>query len=116
MTKKEKEILKKAIEYKKGLLSPAILINSIAEQDRRSVENLVVKKYFEEVPQYKENFKGDYFTVNFYRVTEKGLLKFSPWYQKVWLVACGDVRTVIITIITASVTTLITIFIERLFH
>ena len=116
MTKKEKEILRKAIERKEGLLSPTTLINGIAEHDRRAVENLVAKKYFMEVQRDHKDINGGFYTINFYRITEKGLFEFAPWYQKIWIVIRGDVRTVIITIITAFITTLMTMFIEKIFH
>ena len=116
MNEKERIILREVVN-RGGLLSPADLINGIAKQDRRSVENLVVKGYIEEVSQDVEGVKlGSTHSVNFYRATEKGLIEFSPRHQRLWFWLRGDVRTVIIAIITALVTTLITVFIERLFN
>ncbi len=83
MTKSEKEILKKLINDARGLLSPANLINVIANHDRRSVENLVSEGYLEEVPQDQLREIGTY-TINFYRATEKGLMVFAPLLKKVW--------------------------------
>jgi len=116
MTKSEYEILKLVVD-RGGLLSPADLINGIAKRDRRSVENLVVKGYIEEVSQDVGGVRlGSTHSVNFYRATEKGLIEFAPWYKRIWFWVRGDVRTVIIAIITALTTTLITVFIERLFN
>ena len=113
MTKNERKILKAVVD-RGGLLSPADLINGIAQHDRKPVENLVVKGYLEEVPQDMKGIKlGSTYTLNFYRATEKGLLVFSPWYTRAWHVMRGDVRTVVISAITALVTSLIAIFIEK---
>lgn len=112
MTKNEKRILKAVVD-RGGLLSPADLINGIAQRDRRSVENLVVKGYIEEVPQDMHGIRGNTYTLNFYRATEKGLLVFAPWYKRFWFSVKGDVRTVLISAITAVIITLITIFLER---
>lgn len=114
MAKNEKEILK-VVVGRGGLLSPADLINGIAKQDRRSVENLVARDYIEEVPQDVKGIKlGSTCSVNFYRATEKGLLVFAPWYMKIWLGIKGDIRTVFISSITALITALIAIFIEKI--
>lgn len=115
MIKKEYEILK-LIVNKGGLLSPVDVINVIAKRDRRSVENLVTKGYVKEVPQDIPGIKfGSTRSVNFYRMTEKGLMKFAPWHQKIWFWTKGDVRTVVISMVTALATTIITVFIERFF-
>ena len=113
MTKNEKRILKAVVEHHDGLLSPADLINGIAQRDNRSVENLVAKKYLEEVPRQHRGLGDAYYTINFYRAAEKGLLIFLPWYTKIWHGMKGDVRTIIISVITALVTSLIAIFIEK---
>lgn len=116
MTEYEKLILKAVVD-RGGLLSPADLINGIARQDRRVVENLVVRGYIEEVPQDMKGVKlGSTYTLNFYRATEKGLLVFSPWYTRMWHGLKGDVRTIVIATITALVTSLIAIFVERFFQ
>ena len=113
MTENEKRILKAVVD-RGGLLSPADLINGIAQRDRRSVENLVVRGYLEEVPQDVKGIKlGSTYSLNFYRATEKGLLVFSPWYTKIWHGMKGDIRTIVISAITALVTSLIAIFIEK---
>jgi hypothetical protein len=113
MTKKEKTILKKATEHPHGLLSPVDLINVIAERDKRSVENLVSLGYIEEVPREHPGLNGGYYTINFYRVTEKGLLMFSSLCKRIWFTVKNDIRTVIVSIITALITTIIAIFLEK---
>ena len=65
---------------------------------------MVVKGYLEEVP--KEIPDGT--TLNFYRISHKGLIIFKPWYEKLWFYFSGDIRTIIITIVTATITTIIT--------
>lgn len=110
MAEYEKLILKAVVD-RGGLLSPADLINGIARQDRRVVENLVVRGYIEEVPQDVKGIKlGSTYSVNFYRATEKGLLVFSPWYMKMWHGMRGNVRTIVISAITALITSVIAIF------
>ncbi len=116
MTVNEKKILKAVLEHPKGLLSPADLINGIAQKDRRSVESLVSKKYLEEVPQQHHSSGRGNFTINFYRITEKGLLVSAPWYTKMWMWIRGDVRTVITSAVISLITTLITIFLGKFFQ
>lgn len=114
MTENEKRILKAVVD-RGGLLSPADLINGIAQHDRKPVENLVVRGYIEEVPQDMKGIKlGTTYSLNFYRATEKGLLIFSPWYIKAWNMMKGDVRTVVIAAITALITSVIAIFVGKL--
>ena len=113
MTENEKRILKAVVD-RGGLLSPADLINGIAQRDRKSVENLVVRGYLEEVPQDMKGVRlGSTYSLNFYQTTEKGLLVFSPWYIRMWHGLRGDVRTIVIAAITALVTSAIAIFVER---
>ena len=45
MKDKEKEILKKLVEYPKGLLSPHEMINVIAKRDEKSLHNLISADY-----------------------------------------------------------------------
>ena len=114
MTEDEKRILKVVVD-RGGLLSPADLINGVAKQDRKPVENLVVRGYLEEVPQDMKGIKlGSTYSLNFYRATEKGLLVFAPWYQRMWHSLKGDIRTVVIAAITALITSVVTFFIGKL--
>ncbi len=84
MSPKEKEILKEAVNHVDGLLSPATLINGIAKQDRRSVENLVSGGYLEEVAQDVNHLRGNTYSLNFYRTTEKGRIVFESFYKRWW--------------------------------
>ncbi len=113
MTEEEKRILK-AVVNRGGLLSPADLINGIAQGDRKPVENLVVRGYIEEVPQDMHGGLGNTYTLNFYRATEKGLLVFMSWYVKTWSGIKGNIRTIIVSAITALITSLIAIFLEKI--
>lgn len=115
MTNNERNILKAVVD-RGGLLSPADLINGIAQHDRKSVENLVVKGYIEEVAQDMKGIKlGTTYSLNFYRATEKGLMLFQPWHERIWYGLKGDVRTIIIAAVTALITSLIAIFVDKFF-
>lgn len=105
MTTEEKEILKKAIQSRKGLISPADMINSFAQHDRGMVENLVARGYLEMVSEVIATGKP----INFYRVTELGLVQFEPFYTKLWFWFRGDIRTITVSAVTAIVVALITI-------
>ncbi len=108
----ERNILEKAKSSNEGLLSPATL-NSMANQDKRSVENLVARGYLENVPVDKTNLHGGTYTLQFFRVTEKGLNVFEPWYEKLWFMMKGDIRTIIISVITAVIVTILTLLINH---
>ncbi len=116
MKKETKEILKKAVDHSSGTLSPADMINGIARGDNKQVEWLVAHKYLENVPVDKPGLHGGFYTLQFYRVSEEGYAVFAPWYEKVWFVLCGDIRTIIISAITAILTTLASIFIKKLLN
>ena len=99
MNKKEKEILKEVVYYHKGDLSPADMINGVAKHDNRSVQNLIVKGYIEEYHKYINNI-----SYNFYRSTEKGIVYFDKWYKKLFFNVKGDIRSIIVSFITTSIT------------
>lgn len=114
MNKKEKEILRMAIERKQGLYSPSEMINGISHQDRSLIEDLVVKGYLEEVPQEVPGGPNHgSMTINFYRVSHKSLVSFDSWYKRLWFYFKGDLRIVIVSIITSAVVTILTILIEK---
>ena len=100
MDKKEKEILRKIFLYHERLLSPATLINSIAEHNERLVQSLVAKKYIEEVPRDKIGLGGSVSVINFYRITEKGLMVFASWYKKFWKFFTNDMAKILSIIAT----------------
>lgn len=114
MNKKEKEVLKIAIERKRGLYSPAEMINVIANYNRSLIEDLVVKGYLEEVQQEVPGGPNHgSMTINFYRVSHKSLVYFEPWYKRLWFYFNGDLRIIIVSIITSAVVTILTILIEK---
>ncbi len=82
MNKEELRILKTVVE-RGGLFSPVDLINGIANQNRRPVENLVVTGYLEEVPQTVPDPRGHRVTT-FYRASEKGINRFTSWNKRLW--------------------------------
>ncbi len=114
MDKKEREILKALVEHPRGELSPADFINGIARGDERSVRNLQSKGYVNTAPHPHRDLNGNYYDVPFYYATDKGLVEFEPWHKKIRFLFRGDLRTVIIALITALGITLITIFIEKM--
>lgn len=84
MTKKEKDILIKAHKAAQNEFSPADLVNGIAGHDQKSVDNLVIKGYFEEIPRDGySHLDGTPYTINFYRFTEKGLAYFF-WHKRIF--------------------------------
>lgn len=115
MKKYLKIILKGAIDHHKGSISPADMINGIAKHDEKSVEYLVAHRYLEYVPVDKPGINNSgFYTLQFYRVSEKGHAVFLSWYKKLWYNLKGDIRTVFVALVTAFGTTLITIYISKL--
>lgn len=104
----EKEILRKAIESNEGLISPATMINSYARGKRRPVENLVAMGYLEHVPEQINTGK----LINFYRVTEFGLATSYPLPKKIWHLIKGDIKTIMVAIITSILINIVIKFFE----
>ena len=94
--------------HAEGLLSPADVINGIAQHDRRSVENLVVMGYIEEVPVELHSVDRGPYKVDFYRATQKGLIACYPWYGRLWHYFRGDIRAILVSAITSLLVFLIT--------
>lgn len=115
MNKNERVILKELVGWHEGELSPATLINGIAKGDEKSVQNLKSKGYIDTVPHPHRDLNGNYYDVPFYFATAKGLVEFEPWYKKIWFSFKRDLRTIIVTIIISVCTTLVTIFLGKLF-
>jgi len=82
MNKKEFSILKVVVENKTSPLDPDDLVSIIAEGDKRAVENLIINGFIEEVPRDVAGPRGVRRVVNFYRATEKGLVRFKPFYER----------------------------------
>ena len=119
MNKIEKCILEQTKNYNDGLLSPVTMINGIAKGhckgSQKSVENLVVRGYLENVPVHTQSTLNGTRKYLFYRVTEKGLNILSPWHKRIWFAMKDDVKAILISVITAVITTVITtIIISRL--
>ncbi len=80
MTKEEKILLKKVIDFHKGLLYPVDLFNMIGQHTSdKVIHKLIAENYIEEVPtvHHDKNY-------TFYRITEKGYLEFEPLLKKLW--------------------------------
>jgi len=108
MNKKERGILKKVVEHHHGLLSPADYINGVCQHDTKIAHRLVSLGYVEEVPTTLST--GHY---NFYRATEKGFSVFYPIHKRLWYLIKGDVRTVIVAVITSLIITVITLILFK---
>lgn len=70
MKREEKDILKKVAGHNKGLLSPAEMINGVANRNEKILHRLISKKFIEEVVT-----QINHRTYNFYRITEKGIAR-----------------------------------------
>lgn len=116
MDKKEKEVLKKMKNHSTGLLNESELINCLPEKDTKLSNSLIASGFIEETKRMKANRVE----VTFYRLTEKGRLAIAPLYKKLWFYIKSDVKTIIISIITATIialiTTIITIWVTKLLN
>ena len=108
MTNEEREILRKILDYPSGLLSQSDFLNLLPNRNTRIMHSLITSGYIEEVTR---RIKFQQFEATFYRITEKGRMVFAPFYRRYWFAIKGDVRTVIVSVITALLTTAITILI-----
>ena len=106
MTKKEKEALKKAVEYKGGLI-PKIVFNNMIERNGKIENSLIASGYIDEVSAYVEGK-----TYMAYRPSEKGFMIFKPFYKRAWVIIKKDFRTIVVAIITTLVITIITTLIK----
>lgn len=116
MSKDEKRVLKALVEDRTGIMTPSDLIGDVAKRNRRLVENLVVKGYIEEIPQTYNPWPGlpgsTLRTITCYRATHKGLMVFNSWYEKAWFALRGDLRTIIVSVITAAITSLVALLLQ----
>lgn len=106
MLKEEKEILTKAKSSGKGLHSPSDMISSYAGHNRGLVEDMVARGYLNIVPEVIHTGKS----INFYRITERGLIQFDPLYKRLWFYFKGDLRTILVSLLTALVTSIATLW------
>ena len=107
MTREWKSVLKKAIDGKEGLISPASMINSHANSKQEIVQRLVTLGYLEMVPE-ETNGRA----INFYRVTENGFSVFYPLHKKFWHHHKSDIRNILVSSITAIVVTMVTLLLK----
>lgn len=114
MNSDEKRILKALVEHPGGELSPADFVNGIAKRNERAVQNLKSKGYVDTTPHQHRDLLNNYYDVHFYHATHKGIMYFDPWYKKVLHAIKDDIRTVLVSLITATVTTIVTIVITNL--
>lgn len=82
MNKKERIVLKKAVDSHEGQISPANIINGYAEGDQGLVERLVGRGYLERIYQFREGLHQSTYSIIFYAVTEKGLMEFAQPVQR----------------------------------
>lgn len=114
MKKEERGILEKVKGWPKGLLSQSNLMNSIAGGDTKSVHSLITSGYIEETKRKIKGVKiGTQNEATFYRITEKGKLVFEPLYKRLWYLIRGDVRVILISLITSVIVTAVTTLIFR---
>ena len=93
MKKEEKELLNELVTSQQGFKdSFALGAGKVAQ-----LQPLIVREFVEDF-QYKN--------ISCYRATEKGRAVFYPLQQKLWFIIKSDVRTVIVSIITALLTTI----------
>ena len=102
MNKEEKEQLKNLVESEEGLLSVGVFTSGINK--RKIAQKLIARRLVEEC-QYKN--------MPHYRATEKGLMIFESTLKKIWYFIKGDVRTIIVAIITSLIITIITLILFK---
>ncbi|NOY35617.1 MAG: hypothetical protein GXP44_01705 [bacterium] len=89
-------------------------MRDIACGDNKSVGNLVAWGYLEEKTQETEGVMlGVRNLSKFYQATAKGHLVFSSWHKKIWHWIKGDIRIIVISVLTALITSAIAIFLEK---
>lgn len=116
MNKEEEKILNGLVKSRLGELSPSEFINGIAQSDERSVQHLISKGYIATTIHQNRDLNGNYYDIPFYHATHKGLVYFEPWYKRIWFSFKGDVRTIIVALVTSLGTSLITIFVSKFFQ
>jgi hypothetical protein len=115
MIKDEKNFLKEMIDCPSGLLSHDDLFRILGKsKSGKTIQRLIGSGHIDEVYQKYPTPRGQV-EIACYRVSEKGLAIFLPWYRKMWHVFRGDVRTVLVSVITAIIISIATIYITNLF-
>lgn len=106
MNKAEKYFLKKVVDFHTGLLAPVDLFRHNSD---KIIHKLIAEGYIEEVPTTRNNKEYTY-----YRASQKGHCVFYPFHKKIWLSLKGDVRTVVVSVITSAITTVLAIYLTKL--
>lgn len=94
MTNEEKELLKELTRANEGFRD----VFSLRQNQKKATQLLIAKGLAEEF-QHKN--------ISCYRATEKGYSIFYPLHKKLWFVIKGDVKTIIVSLVTALLTTII---------
>ena len=102
--------MRNVFESPNGLLSQDALFALIPNRNTKISHSLITSGYIEEVVR---RIKLQQIEVTFYRITEKGLMVFEPLPKRLWFAVKGDVRTIIVSGVTALLTTGITIFLTN---
>jgi len=104
MKKEEKEALKNINNVNRGLLNQSDLLNCLPNRDTKLSHSLITSGYLEETKRLE---KASQIEITYYRLTEKGRLVFEPFYKQWWFYFKGDIRTVMVAVITTIVVSLI---------
>jgi|GEM_PF-5914762 len=102
MNKEEKEILKKVIDNRgysvRGIESEHLYETIGENRNHKIIDKLISEGYIDESIKPKGNFNFLY-----YRATQKAYAEFYSFYKKIWFFIGGDIRSVIISSITAVI-------------
>jgi hypothetical protein len=112
MKKEEKEALQNIYNSSSGLLSQSELINCLPNRDTKISHSLITCGYVEETIR---RIKSNQIEATFYRLTEKGQNIFKPFHKRLWFSIKGDVRTVVVSVITALLITFLTLWLTGQF-
>lgn len=110
MKKEEKEVLQKISSNKKGLLSQSDLLNCLSNSNTKISHRLITSGLIEETTR---RIKATQVEATFYRITEKGMIALAPLYKQLWFSIKEDLRNIIVSAITAIITTIIAILITN---
>lgn len=88
-----------------------IVFNRFGLLGDKTRHQLVIKGCLNEVA----GTDGEGLPANFYRITEKGLVATQSLPKRFWYSVRGDVKSVIVSVITAFLVTLLTLFLTGMF-
>jgi len=113
----KKELLKKVIGIDGGGLTRTDLIDRAKNDDEiKLIQKLISEGYLENYTVQKRVGKDTWAGVEFIRASKKGHELLEPLCKKIFLFIKDDIRTVLVSAITASVTTLIAIWIQNVYR